>query len=255
MTRIIAVGNQKGGVGKTTTTLNLGAALAQAGSSVLLIDLDPQAALTAAFGKDPYTIEPDLRSVLEPNGVPMHEATVRIGRNLYLLPGSLRLPGGPREPEEPLELPPQRLRRLLHRYRLPFDFVLIDTPPTLGGLTRTALVAAGELLIPVQCHFLAMRGVRGILETIGPLRRDFNPDLALTGFVATMFDRQSRVDAEVVEELESVLGKDRVRAVIERDSAIVEASIAGVPVIDLDPDSSSAQAYRSLAEDLRHERF
>ncbi|MEM1204864.1 MAG: ParA family protein [Acidobacteriota bacterium] len=254
MTRIIAVSNQKGGVGKTTTTLNLGGALAAAGSPTLLLDLDPQAALTAGLGRDPYALEANMWRVLA-DEIPMHDATLRINRHLYLVPGSGRLPGGPLEPDEPLEIGPHRLRRLLRRYRLPFHFVLIDTPPILGGLTQSSLAAAGEVLVPVQCQFLAMRGVRGLFESLHRVRDELNPDLGFTGVVATMFDPRSKLDGEVVEELRRVLGKDRVRAVIERDGAIAEASVAGVPVTSLRPQSPAALAYRALAEDQRNERL
>ncbi|MCG8456477.1 MAG: ParA family protein, partial [Holophagales bacterium] len=132
MSRILAITNQKGGVGKTTTVLNLGAALAAAGRPTLLLDLDPQASLTAAAGLDPYEERPDAWSVLTEEGEPLHAAALRVDNRLYLLPGSVRAPGGPLDPGDLTPPPPGRLRRILRRYRLPFDFVLIDTPPSLG---------------------------------------------------------------------------------------------------------------------------
>ncbi|MEM7583314.1 MAG: ParA family protein [Acidobacteriota bacterium] len=255
MTRIIAVTNQKGGVGKTTTAVNLGAALALEGSPTLLIDLDPQASMTSSLGQDPYQLELDIKSVLTSSEVPMHRATMRIERNLYLLPGSVALPGGPLAEDEPPVIEQGRLRHLLYRYRLPFDFVLIDTPPTLGQLTLNALVAAGEILVPVQCQYLAMRGVRALFEKVRRLRQEANPQLALTGVVATMFEPGSQHDEEVVAELRATLGAERVRAIIERETSVAEATVAGRPLVHLYPNSSATQAYRSLAKELRNERF
>ncbi|MBA3273898.1 MAG: ParA family protein, partial [Chthoniobacterales bacterium] len=202
--RIIALMNQKGGVGKTTTTVNLGAALAEQGKKVCLIDLDPQAHLTINYGIDPKPEVTSLYDVLIDPDVTFLQAVHRIDENIALVPSSIDLAGAE------IELVSMLGREMLLKKRLDsaqhdFDFILLDCPPSLGLLTLNALAVAREVIIPMQAHFLALQGVAKLLETVQLVGRRMNPRLKVSGIVLTMFDAQTKLTTEVVNELQSFI--------------------------------------------------
>lgn len=249
MSRVIAVANQKGGVGKTTTVSNLGAALAETGRVVLMVDMDPQAALTVGAGLDPYSMEHSTPDLLTKERIRLPEFIRPLGKRLGLVPSSVELTNA----EYSLSHSPDqsiRLKRALEAGMKHIDFILIDTPPNLGLLTVNALVAANELLIPVECKYLALRGVRAMMETMWQLRDDVNPGLKLLGILATMHRPQSPHSREVLRELRSYF-KDKVfQTVIEEDDAAAMAPAARKSVLDFRPDGPSASAYRKLAQEV-----
>jgi chromosome partitioning protein len=248
LARSIVVANQKGGVGKTTTVVNLGAALAAMGKRVLLIDLDPQAALTATYGLDPYNLPRSTYSILlhETSSLarilrPAGSATMAIApASVDLAVAEIKLAGA--------ENRASRLHGAIARNRIPFDFILVDTPPSLGILTLNGLVGADEVLVPVQCHYLAMRGVRSLMETIWRVKRRLNTRLRLLGLLPTMYTPGSQHAAEVVSELRGVFGRKVFDVVIKEDVGFAEAPVAHKALIDYAPDHEGAVAYRKLAE-------
>lgn len=250
MTRHIAIANQKGGVGKTTTALNLGAALAERGAHVLMIDLDPQSALTAASGLDPHSITRTTFTLLT-RDASLASCLRNLSPNLHLLPGSVDLATAEVTLANKANAP-FRLRESLANNHMPLDFVLIDTPPSLGLLTVNALVAANELLIPVQCQFLSMRTVRALLETVWLIHKKMNPELDLLGVLATMYREDSFHSKEVVAELRSVFEDKVFEMVIPDENAIAESPASSQSVIAYQPDSAGARAYRQLAEVIHH---
>ncbi len=251
MTRTIVVANQKGGVGKTTTVANLGAALSALGKRVLLIDLDPQAALTATFGYDPYNMPRSMYSVLVHRSPPLSRIVRPAGADsrMAIAPASVDLAAA----EVQLATAQRRAYRLqevLERIQLPFEFILIDTPPSLGLLTLNGLVGAGEVLVPVQCHFLAMRGVRALMETVWRVKRRLNPRLRLMGLLPTMYNPASRHADEVVREMRAVFKNKVLDVLIEESIVFAEAPVAHQALVDYAPDHAGAVAYRRLAEDI-----
>jgi chromosome partitioning protein len=253
MPRQIAVANQKGGVGKTTTVLNLGAALAELGAQVLVVDLDPQAALTASCSLDPYNLTRTTYTLLSRDNTSLAACLRPVGNNLHLLPGSVDLAAA----ELMMAGAPNaafRLRDALARSRVPLDYILFDTPPSLGLLTVSALVSAQELLIPVQCQFLSMRSVRALLETVWLVHKKMNPGLDLLGVLATMYREHSDHSRQVVAELRSVFEDKVFEFVIPDEDAVAEAPVAKKSVLAYQPNSASAGAYRQLAEVIHHER-
>jgi chromosome partitioning protein len=251
MTRVIVVANQKGGVGKTTLVANLGAALAAAGQRVVLVDLDPQSALTAGWGLDPYSLTRTAYTLLSRENVSLASVLRPLDDNLVLVPGSVDLAV---VEYQLADAPDQafRLRNVLVRSRVPADFVIIDTPPSIGTLTVNGLVAATELLVPVQCQYLAMRGVRGLLESIWLIHERLNPDLNLLGVVATMYKTGSQHSREVLDELRSVFEGKLFNTVIEDEDAVAKAPVACKSVLTYSPQSEAAQAFRRLAEEVLH---
>ncbi len=252
MPRTIVVANQKGGVGKTTTVAHLGAALAALGRRVLLVDLDPQAALTASYGLDPYNLPHSMYAILLQENMSLSRILRPVGHkgSMALAPASVDLAAA----EVQLASARQRARRLemaLARNRVPFDYILIDTPPSLGVLTLNGLVAADEVLIPVQCHYLAMRGVRSLMEVIWRVKRRLNPRLRLLGVLPTMYDPTSQHAAEVVAELREVF-KHKVFDVVENSMRFAEAPLARQTLVDTAPNHQGAVAYRKLAEEIAH---
>ena len=262
--RIITLMNQKGGVGKTTTTVNLGAALAEMGKKVLLIDLDPQAHLTINYGVDPTPDRTSVYNVLV-DDKPLDEAITRVSERIWLVPSSIDLAAAE------IELVSFPRREALLKERLEdllntqpdrhWDYVLLDCPPSLGLLTLNALSVAGEVLIPMQPHFLALQGVAKLLETVHLVSRKINPKLKVAGVVLTMFDSQTKLSIEVVNELNGfildALGKPLPWASakvydtkIRRNIKLAESPSFGKPIIDYDPGSNGAADYRALAREV-----
>lgn len=249
MGRVIVVANQKGGVGKTTTVVNLGAALAERENQVLLIDVDPQAGLTASFGIDPYGLKPSTYDLLMDEHVPLSRAIRPIEERLWLAPASVDLAAADYSLTR-YDDSTQRLQQVMRHKRDGVDFVLIDTPPSLGLLTVNALVAADELLIPVGCQYLAMRGIRALLETVWLVQKRVHPDLRLLGLLPTLYQRDSDHANKVVSELRAVFGEKIFQTVIEMDEAVMSAPAARKSVLAYSPHSPASDAYRSLAEEV-----
>ncbi len=247
--RIVAIANQKGGVGKTTTAINLGSALADLGHPVLLIDLDPQANTTSGLGLDPKRQRLTVYDLLAGDAAVDDIARPTPVGGLHLVPASLELAGAEIElatlPEREL-----RLRQGLGQLRGGYRYVLIDCPPSLGLLTLNALVAAHEMLIPTQCEYFALEGLSHLLRTHQLIRSRLNPDLRIGGIVMTQFDPRTTLAWDVLEEVRRVYSEYVLHTLIPRNVRISEAPSHGVPVTVHDPNCRGAVAYRQLAEEV-----
>jgi chromosome partitioning protein len=247
--RVLAVVNQKGGVGKTTTSVNLAAALAQAGRRVLLIDLDPQGNATMGSGVDKRTVGRTVYHVLlglaELAGV-----RVRVERGGFdLLPANRDLAGAEIELVE-LQNRETRLKSALERVAHEYDFVLIDCPPSLSLLTVNALTAAQRVLIPMQCEYYALEGLSDLVATIKRVRANLNPELEIAGLLRTMYDPRNTLSQQVSQQLEDHF-KDKVyRTLVPRNVRLAEAPSYGVPAVLWDAASKGAQAYLALAHEI-----
>ena len=245
---VLAVANQKGGVGKTTTTVNVGAYLAL-GVRVLLVDLDPQANATSSLGIEPGGVELSTYEVLLGDAV-LPQTVVATGYGqLDLAPASRALAGAQ---VELVDIPDReyRLRMALGDVRQNYDLVLVDTPPSLGILTLNALVAADLLLAPVQCEYLALEGVAQLMETIDLVRATLNPRLELLGMLMTMYDPRTRLSTQVVDEVRRHFPERTFDTVIPRSVRLSEAPSFGKPVLQYEPSSRGATAYADLAQEL-----
>ncbi|MGB7159820.1 MAG: AAA family ATPase, partial [Tepidisphaeraceae bacterium] len=257
--RIIALMNQKGGVGKTTTTVNLGAALAEAGQRVCLIDLDPQAHLTINYGVDPSPEMVSLYDVMV-DGRGFLEAVRKIDDNIALVPGSIDLAAAEIELVSVIGRE-TILKEKLESAQHDFDYILLDCPPSLGLLTINALAFASEVIIPMQAHFLALQGVAKLLETVQLVGRRMNPKLKVTGIVLTMFDAQTKLTSEVVNELQTFIedakgkplpwaGARIFKSKIRRNIKLAESPSFGQTIITYEPTSNGATDYRALAREV-----
>ena len=247
MGRVIAVTNQKGGVGKTTTTINLGAALAQREQYTLLIDSDPQGALSYSLGLPPNDMEFSLYSILVDPHFPFEAATHHIRPHLDVVPANIDLAGA----EVQLVATQRRefaLRDALAKVRDRYSFILIDCPPSLGLLTINALVAADEILVPLQCEFLAVRGLDMLVDVVARVQRRLNPNLKLLGIVPTMYNQRRNHSQRVLERVRAAYPKKVLDVVIKENVQFAEAPAQRRTILEWDGKSEGAAAYRALAE-------
>jgi chromosome partitioning protein len=245
-TRVIAFANQKGGVAKTTTTLNLGVAFREMGRRVLLIDLDPQGNLTMSQGLNPDVIERSMFDVLV-HKVPISEVIEQ--READLAVASIDLAGAELALSSLIGRE-RSLEKALAEVRGSYDFVLIDTPPSLGLLTINAFVAATGVIVPVQCEYLSLRGLVQLENTLAMVRENLNPHVAVEGIVATMFDGRTLHSREAIEILEESFGELVFRTRIRKTVRYAEAPVKGSSVLKYDPTGAAAEAYRELAREI-----
>ena len=249
MARIIAVVNQKGGVGKTTTSVNLAASLAEQGKRVLLVDLDPQGNATTGSGVDKKTIARTVYQVLLGLGEVASIRTTSESGKYDLLPANRELAGAE---VELVELPNRegRLKAALAVVEGDYDFVLLDCPPSLSLLTINGLVAAREVLIPMQCEYYALEGLSDLVGTIKRVRSNLNPVLEICGLLRTMFDPRNTLSQQVSAQLEQHFGDKVFKTLVPRNVRLAEAPSYGIPAVVWDRTSKGAQAYLALAAEI-----
>jgi chromosome partitioning protein len=248
--KVIALANQKGGVGKTTTTINLGAALAEQGRRVLLVDMDPQGALSVGLGLNPMALDRTVYNLLlEPKADPVAAITTTKVDRLDLLPSNIDLAAAEvllvgevaRE---------QALARVLRPLRKRYDYLLVDCPPSLGLLTVNALTAADAVLVPLECEYFALRGMALLMDTIEKVRERLNPELDVLGILATMYDPRTVHGREVLGRVEDAFGDRVFRTVISKTIRFAEAPVAGESILTYAGSSTGAAAYRELAKEV-----
>lgn len=246
--RLLAVANQKGGVGKTTTAVNLATALSAVGQRVLLVDLDPQGNATTGLGVRRSMIKDSVYDVLF-EGVAVNDVATktRVPR-LDVLPSSIHLSGAEVELVT-AERREQRLKSALHK-DLPYDYVIVDCPPSLGLLTLNALVAVDSIVVPLQCEFFALEGLSQLVRTVERVQKAYNPNLGIHGVVLTMFDRRNNLSEQVAEDVREYFGDTVYQTVIPRNVRLSEAPSFGLPAIVYDMKCRGAQAYIKLAKEI-----
>ncbi|MGI6633307.1 MAG: ParA family protein [Bacillota bacterium] len=249
MSKVIAVANQKGGVGKTTTAVNLGACLGDLGRSVLVVDLDPQGNATSGLGVDRRKMEASVYDCLVNDLEPVKALRATEFRGLWLLPSSLGLAGAEIE-LVPLPERENRLRKCIGKVRENYDFILIDCPPSLGLLTINALAAADSVLIPIQCEYYALEGLSQLLSIVKLVRNRLNSTLDLEGVLLTMFDGRTNLSLQVAEDVKKYFRDKVYRTIIPRNVRLSEAPSHGKPITIYDSKSKGAEVYRELAEEV-----
>lgn len=247
--RVIAVANQKGGVGKTTTTVNLGAFLARNGRRVLVVDMDPQGNTTSGFGVAKPGLAKSIYHVLI-DDVPVNEALSPTPvEGLDLLPATIDLVGAEIELVATLSRE-TKLKRALAPILHEYNYILIDCPPSLGLLTVNALTAADSVLVPIQCEFYALEGVSQLMNTVNIVRGTLNPELKIEGVLLTMFDGRTNLSIQVVDEVKKHFRGAVFRSIIPRNVRLSEAPSHGIPVVLYDPRSRGAEVYAELAREV-----
>jgi len=247
--KILAIANQKGGVGKTTTAVNLSACLGAAGFQVLLIDLDPQGNSTSGVGVEKTSVETSVYDVLI-NDAPMVSAVLKTNYDgLWLCPSGIDLAGAEIElvMQEGRE---NKLKRSIAEVAANYDFILIDCPPSLGLLTLNAFTAAAGVIVPIQCEYYALEGLSQLTATVRRVKAAYNNELDIEGVVLTMFDARTNLSIQVVDEVKKFFGNKVYATIIPRNVRLSEAPSFGQPIIAYDINSRGAQVYQELAEEI-----
>lgn len=251
MGRVIAIANQKGGVGKTTTSVNLSACLAEKGKKVLLIDMDSQGNTTSGLGFEKNDLEDTIYEVLR-DEVNIEDTILEVkncSHKLFLIPANRNLAGAEIELVNTENM--QRiLKKKLEKIKKDYDFVIIDCPPALGILTVNAMTASDSVLVPIQCEFYALDGLSQLIYTIELIRKNLNPNLYMEGVVFTMYDARTNLSLQVVEDVKDNLNQNIYKTIIPRNVRLAEAPSYGLPINLYDKRSSGAEAYRLLAEEV-----
>lgn len=249
MGRIIAIANQKGGVGKTTTTINLSACLAEKGKKVLVVDADPQGNTTSGLGIDKNSLENSIYQLLIGNCT-INEALIPdVYDNLALLPSNINLSGAEIELigiEKKEYLLKEEIDKIFDNY----DFIIIDCPPSLNILTVNAMTTASTILVPIQCEYYALEGLSQLIHTINLVKERLNPTLEIEGVVFTMYDARTNLSLQVVENVKDYLSQSVYKTIIPRNVRLAEAPSHGLPINLYDSKSTGADAYRSLADEV-----
>lgn len=249
MTRVVAVANQKGGVGKTTTSVNLGACLATLGKKVLLIDIDPQGNTTSGIGINKADVDRCIYDILV-NDIAAAEAIVPTQvENLMIIPSTIQLAGAEIEMVSMISRE-VRLRKALQPVKDRFDYIIIDCPPSLGLLTINALTASDSVLIPIQCEYYALEGLSQLLNTIRLVQKHLNKSLEIEGVVLTMFDARTNLGIQVVEDVKKYFRERVYHTIIPRNVRLSEAPSHGQSIIQYDPRSRGAESYMDLAKEV-----
>jgi chromosome partitioning protein len=249
VSRVYAVANQKGGVGKTTTVVSLGAYLADAEKRVLVIDIDPQANATSSLGIDKHSLQHSIYNAIV-GDAPLESALVLTKRlGLDLIPAAPALAGAEIELVS-LMAREHRLRQALAALRERYDYTLIDCPPSLGLLTINALTAADEVIIPIQCEYLPMEGLAQLLHTVELVRMNLNPQLGIRGLLMTMYDVRTSLAQQVVDEVRSHFPNKIFQTIVPRSVRLSEAPSYGEPILDYSPNSPGGLAYHALAQEI-----
>lgn len=252
MAKIIAIANQKGGVGKTTTAVNLAAALAEQNHKVLLIDLDPQGNATSGLGVDKSESN-NVYDLLIGEASASQCIRKEVWKNLDLISSTMDLAGAEIELLD-IDQHEDILKRKLRNQKANYDYILVDCPPSLNLLTVNAMTLAESVLVPIQCEFYAMEGLTQLLLTVQLVQRKLNPALKLEGVVFTMFDSRTNLSQQVVESVREYLKDQVFETVIPRNVRLAEAPSHGMPIVEYDPRSAGAEAYRQLAEELKNRK-
>ncbi len=250
MGKAIAIFNQKGGVGKTTTNINLAACLANRGKKVLILDIDPQGNTTSGIGVTKRNLKDTVYNILIDRDYDPRKAIRKTGvKNLYLIPASVDLAGAEVELVS-MEGRESALKDGLDKIRDDYDYIFIDCPPSLGLLTINSLAAVDSVLVPIQCEFYALEGVSQLVSTIDLVKKSLNPKLEIQGVILSMFDGRTNLSIQVVQEVKKYFGNKVYSTVIPRNVRLAEAPSYGMPITEYDPKSRGAEAYSDFADEF-----